>query len=89
MYTLDQESFLDQVRLSLRVLKEKEHQVIALHFGLDGHDPMTLERIGLSFKPPISRERVRQIEEKALTKIRGCSKSLLQRFLQPCIPTAT
>ena len=89
MFTLDQESFLDQVRLSLKVLKEKEHQIIAQHFGLDGNDPITLEHIGMSFKPPISRERVRQIEEKALTKIRDCSKDLLERFLQPCIPTAT
>lgn len=89
MYTLDQESFLVQVRLSLKMLKEKEHQIIALHFGLDGNDPITLERIGMSFKPPISRERVRQIEERAFTKIRDRSKTLLEPFLQSCMPTAT
>lgn len=88
MYILDQESFLDQVRLSLKVLKKQEHEIIALHFGLDGNDPITLERIGMSFKPPISRERVRQIEEKALAKIRNCSKNLLRPFLQTRIPTA-
>jgi RNA polymerase primary sigma factor len=89
MYALDQECFLDQVRLSLRVLKEKEQQVLALHFGLDGNDPITLERIGRSFRPPISRERVRQIEEKAFTKIRDGSKHLLEQFLQTFVPTGT
>jgi RNA polymerase primary sigma factor len=82
MDTMDQESFLDQVRLSLGLLNEKERRIIALHFGLDGTDPMTLERIGQSFDPPISRERVRQIEERAFMKIRDRRRALLGQFLK-------
>ncbi|BDU70984.1 sigma-70 family RNA polymerase sigma factor [Mesoterricola silvestris] len=82
METLDQESFQDQVRLSLGLLNEKERRIIALHFGLDGSDPMTLERIGQSFEPPISRERVRQIEERAFMKIRERRRVLLGQFLK-------
>ena len=82
MDTMDQESFLDQVRLSLGLLNEKERRIISLHFGLDGTDPMTLERIGQSFDPPISRERVRQIEERAFMKIRDRRRVLLGQFLK-------
>ena len=83
METMDQESFLGQVRLSLGLLNEKERHIIALHFGLDGNAPKTLEEIGQSCEPRISRERVRQIEEKALRKIRERRKDLLSQFLQP------
>jgi RNA polymerase primary sigma factor len=82
METMDQESFLDQVRLSLQMLSEKERTIIALHFGLNGREPVTLERIGQSFKPPISRERVRQIEERAFMKIRERRRVLLGQYLQ-------
>lgn len=82
--TLDQESFLDQVRLSLAILNDKERAIIKRHFGMDGSDPMTLEKIGQAFTPPISRERVRQIEERAFAKIRERRKVLLGQFLQEC-----
>lgn len=82
METMDQESFLDQVRLSLAMLTEKERKIIALHFGLDGAEPVTLEKIGQTFDPPISRERVRQIEERAFLKIRERRKQLLGQFLK-------
>ena len=82
MDAMDQESFRDQMRLSLGLLNEKERRIIALHFGLDGSAPMTLEAIGQSVEPRISRERVRQIEERALKKIRECRKDLLGPFLQ-------
>ena len=80
--TLDQESFLDQVRLSLAILNDKERAIIAKHFGMDGGEPMTLEKIGKAFDPPISRERVRQIEERAFAKIRDRRRVLLGQFLQ-------
>jgi len=82
METLDQESFHDQMQSCLGLLNEKERRIIALHFGLDSLEPMTLERIGQSFDPPISRERVRQIEERAFMKIRDRRKVLLGQFLK-------
>ncbi len=81
METMDQESFLDQVHLSLAMLTEKERSIITKHFGLDGTEPMTLERIGQSFPTPISRERVRQIAERAFSKIRERRRILLGQFL--------
>jgi RNA polymerase primary sigma factor len=82
METMDQESFLDQVRLSLEMLNPKERTIITLHFGLNGHEPVTLEKIGQTFVPPISRERVRQIEERAFMKIRERRRVLLGQFLK-------
>ena len=86
METMDLESFLDQVRLSLDMLSEKERKIITLHFGLNGHEPVTLEKIGHTFEPPISRERVRQIEERAFLKIRDRRRVLLGQFLKGDIP---
>lgn len=54
-------------------LKERERQVIILRFGLiDGH-PRTLEEVGKEFK--VTRERIRQIEAKALRKLRNPVRS--------------
>ena len=54
-------------------LKERERQVIMLRFGLqDGH-PRTLEEVGREFK--VTRERIRQIEAKALRKLRNPVRS--------------
>lgn len=80
--TLEQESFLNQLQQSLDLLQEKERQILTLHFGLGGGDPVTLENIGQAFKPPICRERVRQLEERAFSKIRGLCETLLGQFLQ-------
>lgn len=53
-------------------LKEREIEIITLHFGLDGNPPMSQIEIGKKYK--ISRERIRQIIEKALKKIRESNK---------------
>ena len=82
MEAMDNEAFQDQVRQSLAMLTEKERRIISLHFGLDGLEPMTLEKIGRSFEPGISRERVRQIEERAFGKIRDRRRLLLGQFLK-------
>ena len=82
MEAIDLESFLDQMRQGLDMLNEKERRIISLHFGLDGNEAMTLEKIGKAFVPPISRERVRQIEERAFLKIREKRKALLGQFLK-------
>lgn len=82
MQAMDHESFLEQVQSSLNMLNEKERKIIKLHFGLEGGEPMTLEKIGQTFIPTISRERVRQIEERAFTKIRERRKIDLGQFLK-------
>ena len=82
MQTLDQEAFLEQIEASLATLSEKERKIIALHFGLGGHDPLTLEQIGKQFVPPISRERVRQLEERAFSRIRERRREVLGGFLR-------
>ncbi len=86
MEAMDHEAFQEQVRQSLAMLSEKERRILTLHFGLDGNDPMTLEKIGQSFDPGISRERVRQIEERAFGKIRDRRRVLLGQFLKGDYP---
>ena len=63
---------------ALATLKEREARVLRLYFGLeDAKDPMTLEEIGSLLG--ITRERVRQIKEKALVRLRHASRA---RFLE-------
>jgi RNA polymerase primary sigma factor len=67
----------DTVDQALATLKEREAKVLRLYFGLDEQEPMTLEEIGSLLG--ITRERVRQIKEKALARLRHASRS---RFLE-------
>ena len=65
----------------LHTLTPREEQVIKLRFGLDDGRPRTLEEVGKQFK--ITRERIRQIEAKALRKLRHPSRSRkLKDFLE-------
>jgi RNA polymerase primary sigma factor len=57
----------------LSSLREREAKILRLYFGLEGPEPMTLEEIGE--KLGITRERVRQIKEKALSRLRHVSRS--------------
>ena len=57
----------------LHTLTQREEQVIKLRFGLEDGRPRTLEEVGRQFK--ITRERIRQIEAKALRKLRHPSRS--------------
>lgn len=52
----------------LPTLSERELAIIKLRFGLNGYDPHTLEEIGAKFN--VTRERIRQVEEKAIRKMR-------------------
>ncbi len=64
----------------LSTLKEREAKILRLYFGLDGKEPMTLEEIGSMLG--ITRERVRQIKEKALARLRHVSRArALESFL--------
>jgi RNA polymerase primary sigma factor len=61
-------------------LKEREAKILRLYFGLESQEPMTLEEIGAQLG--ITRERVRQIKEKALSRLRHVSRSKsLESFL--------
>ena len=69
-----------EIERSLNVLDEKEKDVISLFFGLESDEAYTLEEIGEKYD--LSRERVRQIKEKALKKLRLRNNSqLLKSFL--------
>lgn len=70
-----------QLQAALSVLNGKERTILTLHFGLDDQAPMTLDGIGQRMDPPISRERIRQIEERAFMKIRERCRSRLAGFL--------
>lgn len=53
----------------MKILSKKEARILSMRFGLGDKQPMTLEKIGKKFK--ISRERVRQIEEAAIRKLKA------------------
>ena len=63
-----QNSLEYEIHAALDTLDDREKEVIRLYFGLSGDSEMTLEEIGLQFH--LTRERVRQIKEKALRKLR-------------------
>lgn len=62
-----------EIRDALASLPEREAEVLRLYFGLDVDYAMTLEEIGEKFN--LTRERVRQIKEKAIRRLRHTSKS--------------
>jgi RNA polymerase primary sigma factor len=67
------ESLRQDVKHILKTLTKREAKILKLYFGLDGERPHTLEEIGVIFK--LTRERVRQIKERALMKLRHSSRS--------------
>jgi RNA polymerase primary sigma factor len=77
---LIKESLKREIERSLSTLNEKEKEVVKLFFGLDVPHPLTLEEIGAKFC--LTRERVRQIKEKAIRRLRHTSRSkLLKAYL--------
>ncbi|HOO96453.1 MAG TPA: sigma-70 family RNA polymerase sigma factor [Caldisericia bacterium] len=60
--------FREQMNQILDILTPREKQIIKLRFGLDSEYPHTLEEVGQIFK--VTRERIRQIEAKAIRKLR-------------------
>ena len=63
----DRAMVAQQINLALKSLTPREEKVIRLHFGLDDGRPRTLEEVGRDFG--VTRERVRQIEAKAIRKL--------------------
>ena len=72
-YTLMSESLKNEIERALSTLTEREAEVIKLYFGLNKEHSLTLEEIGEKFN--LTRERVRQIKEKAIRRLRHASRS--------------
>jgi RNA polymerase primary sigma factor len=68
-----EKALTEAIEESLSSLKEREARILRLYFGLDAEEPMTLEQIGALLG--ITRERVRQIREKALSRLRHVSRA--------------
>lgn len=71
--TLISESLKTEIERALSTLSEREAEVLKLYFGFDTEHAMTLEEIGEKFH--LTRERVRQIKEKAIRRLRHASRS--------------
>ena len=71
-------SLKQEVEEVLKKLTAREAKILKLYYGLDGEKPHTLEEVGYIFK--LTRERVRQIKEKALQKLRNSSTSKALRI---------
>ncbi len=71
--SLMKESLKQEVRRALSTLSDREAEIIRLYFGLDLEHSLTLEEIGERFS--LTRERVRQIKEKALRRLRDKTRS--------------
>lgn len=63
----------EEIEKVLATLSEKENRIIHMRFGLGGRKPMTLEEIGEIYN--VTRERIRQIEAKAIKKLKHPSRS--------------
>lgn len=75
-----EKALIEAIAESLGSLKEREAKILKLYFGIDGGEAMTLEEIGSQLG--ITRERVRQIKEKALSRLRHVSRARsLESFL--------
>jgi RNA polymerase primary sigma factor len=78
--TLMQDSLRTEIERSLATLTPREGDVVRLYFGLGNQHPMTLEEIGEKFD--LTRERVRQIKEKAIRRLKHTSRSkILKTYL--------
>jgi RNA polymerase primary sigma factor len=72
-HILMDESLKEEIERALSTLSEREAEVVKLYFGLSNETSLTLEEIGERFN--LTRERVRQIKEKAIRRLRHTSRS--------------
>ncbi|MDO9580793.1 MAG: sigma-70 family RNA polymerase sigma factor, partial [Bacteroidales bacterium] len=73
------ESLATEIQRALTTIKKRESDIVQMYFGI-GYREMTLEEIGEKFG--LTRERVRQIKEKAIKKLRYISRSkILKGYL--------
>lgn len=74
------ESLKTEINRAIETLTPKERDILKMFFGLDGYTPMTLDEIGEKFD--LTRERVRQIKEKAIRRLKHTSRSkILKSYL--------
>jgi RNA polymerase primary sigma factor len=74
------ESLRKEIERAISTLTTRESDVVKLYFGLDGKHPLTLEEIGEKFD--LTRERVRQIKEKAIRRLKHTNRSkILKSYL--------
>ncbi len=74
------ESLKEEIAKAFKSLSKKESEVLKMYFGIDRDHPATLEEIGKEFK--LTRERVRQIKERAIIRLRHQSRSkTLKQYL--------
>ena len=76
--SLNQESLSKEVNRALEQLNPRERDILKMFFGI-GCQEMTLEEIGAKFD--LTRERVRQIKEKAIRRLKGQKSKLLKSYL--------
>lgn len=76
--SLDKESLSKEIDRALKQLYDRERDIIKMFFGI-GYPEMTLEEIGEKFN--LTRERVRQIKEKAIKRLKGQKSHLLKGYL--------
>ena len=77
---LMKESLAQEIQRSLSTLSDKEREIVNLYYGLGMNHGLTLEEIGAKFN--LTRERVRQIKEKAIRRLKHTSRSkLLKTYL--------
>jgi RNA polymerase primary sigma factor len=78
--TLIVESLRAEINRSLATLTDRESEVIKMFYGIDGYREISLEEIGAKFD--LTRERVRQIKEKAIKRLKNNTRSkLLKTYL--------
>ena len=76
--SLNKESLSQEIDRALKQLYDREREIIKMFFGI-GYPEMTLEEIGEKFE--LTRERVRQIKEKAIKRLKGQKSKLLKSYL--------
>lgn len=76
-----EESLANSLNEVLATLTDSEKEILAMRYGLNGYEPMSLQQIGDKFN--LSKERIRQIEKKAIRRLRHPSRSArLKSFMQ-------
>ena len=73
-------TLVSDLRAALGRLEQREERILRLYFGIDSDQPLTLEQIGERLG--LTRERIRQIKEKALAKLRSAEQESLAAYCE-------